>query len=492
MGISTGYGAQILRGDGSGVDGIRASRTYGSGTSAITCTAVKSGATGNGISVIFKPAIGNNQPLSLLVSGNTITVNLATNGSGDPISTANQVIVAINANAASSRLITAKSGNSGGGGLAPFEWSPSDVPSLVDWYDATDVNSLTLSGSDVVSWGSKTSSGNTLTSGVIKPTYLGNRVVFNNAAQLTKSSISSANLTQNNFSIYAVAAHDLANTAYIFNITDGTAGPGAALRGVSPSDFFVYVDPTSFVAQAVPSVGYTPGQDMVLGLISSGAGANTLAGSYNGAMTEAIGTTTRFTGTTYVAGRTASSSLDSISEVVIVNSSDINLCRKLEGYLAWKRGLQAFLPSDHAFKYRQILNSADRGLTGGALATHVFSKLSGLKNFSHEGLTANVVDITAADSPDRTSQKQAGFINSGSITFEMIFDADDDSQALMESDFRTGIERVYRLRLSDPATTTMDFKGLVTNFGLSVPLEEAVSRSCTIELTGPVVRNYGV
>ena len=255
MGTSTGYGAQILRGDGSGVDGVRASKTYGSGTAAVLCTAVKNGTSGNSITVAFVDPPGNNAPLSIAVSGNSITVNLATDGSSNPISTANQVIAALNSNAASCKLITAKAGDSGGGGV---------------------------------------------------------------------------------------------------------------------------------VAAAAASA-----------------------------------------------------------------------------------------------------------LTGGALATHVFTKLSGLKNFSHEGLSANVVDITAADSPDRTSQKTLGFNNAGSITFEMIFDADDDSQALMESDFRTGIERVYRLRLSDQSTTTMDFRGFVTNFGLSVPLEEAVSRSCTIELTGPVVRNYG-
>lgn len=255
MGKSTGYGAQLLRGDGSGVDGIRASKTYGAGTSAVIVTARKNGATGNNITVAFVDSVSNNVPLSISVTGNAITVNLATDGTSTPTSTANQVIAAINSNAAAANLVTAKAGDSGGGG--------------------------------------------------------------------------------------------------------GVAAAAAS------------------------------------------------------------------------------------------------------------------------------------ALTGGALATHVFTSISGLKDFSHEGLSVNVVDATAADSPDRTSQKQVGFINSGSITFSMLFDADDVTQATMEADFLTGAERVYRIRLADTSTTTMDFRGFVTNFSLALPLEELVTRSCTIELTGPVIRNYG-
>ena len=237
------------------------------------------------------------------------------------------------------------------------EWSPSDSASLVDWYDARDLTSISLSGNNIETWLTKTASGNNLTSGAIKPTYTGDKVVFNSAAQLTKTSITTGAVTQGSFAIYAVAAHDLSATSYIFNITDGSAGPGATIRGVTPNSLFVYVDPAAFTAHPVPSAGYIPGSNMIFGLISSGVGANTLAGSFNGAMTVATGTTNRFTGTTYIMGRTASSALDSISELIIVNSADTELCRKIEGYLAWRHTMIAALDSSHPYKNRPPLTT---------------------------------------------------------------------------------------------------------------------------------------
>jgi len=255
MSTSTGYGAALLRADGAGIDGIRANRTYGTGTSQIVVQAIKNGTAGNSITLTFTDPVGNNVPLSVAVSGNDITVTLATDGSSAVTSKANQVIALLNSNVNTNSLISAKAGTSGGGGV--------------------------------------------------------------------------------------VAA------------------------------------------------------------------------------------------------------------------------------------------------------AASQALTGGALATHGFTKISGLRNFSHSGVTTNVVDATSADSPDRFSQKQVGFISAGNISFEMIFDAADASQATMEADWRNGAQRLYRLTLADDDTTTFDFRGFVANFDMSVQLEEVTSRSCTIELTGPMLRNYG-
>lgn len=237
------------------------------------------------------------------------------------------------------------------------EWTPADSAFLVDWYDSADASTVILSGSDVTSWSSRTGTGNTMTSGATKPTYSNGKIVFNNAAQLTKSSIATGTLTQGNFAIYAVAAHNFGATAYIFNVTDGSAGPGAALRGVTPDDLYVYCDPTTFTAHLVNSGTYIPGADMIFGMISSGSGANTLAGSYNGNITTATGSTTRFTGTNYIVNRSASAAIDSVAEIIILNSSDVALCRKVEGYLAWKRGLASNLPSDHPYRSRPPLTT---------------------------------------------------------------------------------------------------------------------------------------
>lgn len=81
---------------------------------------------GNGIVVRFVNPGAPNQPLTVSVDGTTITVSLATNASGALISTAAQVIAALNANAGN--LITAHTyrGNAGAGIVQPATATLSD------------------------------------------------------------------------------------------------------------------------------------------------------------------------------------------------------------------------------------------------------------------------------------------------------------------------------------------------------------------------------
>lgn len=86
--------------------------TGAAGTDRITWTARAAGSAGNGISIALA-ASGTDTPLSVEVSGQAITVNLATDGAGDPVSTADQVAAAVNADAAASSLVQASTTDGG-------------------------------------------------------------------------------------------------------------------------------------------------------------------------------------------------------------------------------------------------------------------------------------------------------------------------------------------------------------------------------------------
>jgi len=88
-------------------EGVAASLTTGTtGTNRITWRAKNIGSLGNNIQVAVIKS-GNNTPLSVSVSGQTITVNLATDASGNATSTCSQVVTAVNNNASASTLIQA-------------------------------------------------------------------------------------------------------------------------------------------------------------------------------------------------------------------------------------------------------------------------------------------------------------------------------------------------------------------------------------------------
>jgi len=93
--------------------GAFASLTTGSSpTNRIAWKARNAGTVGNSITVALVKS-GNNTPLSVSVTNQAITVNLATDASGNQVSTCAQVVSAVNASAAASALVSATAVDSG-------------------------------------------------------------------------------------------------------------------------------------------------------------------------------------------------------------------------------------------------------------------------------------------------------------------------------------------------------------------------------------------
>jgi phage tail sheath protein FI len=82
------------------------------GTDRIAWRAVQPGAAGNAVSVDLVVS-GNDTPLSVEVLGQAITVNLATDGAGDPVSTADQVAAAVVGSPDASARVTAETQDAG-------------------------------------------------------------------------------------------------------------------------------------------------------------------------------------------------------------------------------------------------------------------------------------------------------------------------------------------------------------------------------------------
>lgn len=80
----------------------------------VTYIAAYAGPAGNSIRVRHVVA-GNNTPLSVSVTDNDVTVNLATNGSGVAISTADEVVQLIRESTPASALVRAVSSGTGEG-----------------------------------------------------------------------------------------------------------------------------------------------------------------------------------------------------------------------------------------------------------------------------------------------------------------------------------------------------------------------------------------
>ncbi len=97
-----------------GPDGAFATLIVGAGTAAYAVTADARGPGGNSIRIRHVNPGANNAALAVSVSGNDITVSLATDGVGALTSTGAQIVAAINAHAGASALVNASTSDGSG------------------------------------------------------------------------------------------------------------------------------------------------------------------------------------------------------------------------------------------------------------------------------------------------------------------------------------------------------------------------------------------
>jgi len=106
----TAVKAQAILKDRRVATAMLASGTIGSDR--IAWRAIQPGVAGNAVSVELVVA-GNDTPLSVEVLGQAVTVNLATDGAGDPVSTADQVVAAVTGTPEAAALVTAETQDTG-------------------------------------------------------------------------------------------------------------------------------------------------------------------------------------------------------------------------------------------------------------------------------------------------------------------------------------------------------------------------------------------
>jgi hypothetical protein len=222
------------------------------------------------------------------------------------------------------------------GALAPTIFTPSNFTGLNIWLDASDAATFTYSGANILTWADKSGSTNTLGyntgSYAIRTTDAGKTVVqFPNATAQYNSLLTTA--YTNNVIIFFVMkktdtsywqAMNVAGITPIYDYDYG-GGPGLLYGGPSPA-----------------------GQ--------GGNGYYLVNGSRN--------TVNSGTYTTYFIARGTGSGattnvrvgpvFGSVCEVIVYNRSAAlseAQAQQVEGYLAWKWGLQNLLPYTHAYKF---------------------------------------------------------------------------------------------------------------------------------------------
>lgn len=236
------------------------------------------------------------------------------------------------------------------------------LPGLTGWYDAADTTTTILSGANVTRWNDKSGSGfNAVSPAGSNPTLRSaglnglNTIIFNGTSQFFQ--LQGANMLDfntNDFAVFSVAQLNLNNNLQNLISKNSPSRPQWRLsmenNQIQSAVFDIATG--SGVSSGTPSAGWAVLSGMtyrntgnIVVINGTAASAGTIVG---GSLTNSVNTTigAGFTFGTYTRFWAAD-----IAEIVVFNTS-LRLFQRqqVEGYLAWKWGLQGSLPASHPFR----------------------------------------------------------------------------------------------------------------------------------------------
>jgi hypothetical protein len=237
------------------------------------------------------------------------------------------------------------------------DWTPKWLPSTELWLDAADTNTVFTSGSLVTSWTGKSEYERNATQGTPanQPTY--NATGFNGLPTLYFAATDEllADIPTNTFSSGIDVYMVLKKHAYIYGdsypflrLKNGKAAPFRGRWDTSAYWNYRYVGNGS-VDTGCGRFGTFPATNTPL-LVSIGIDATTYTEIYNAvqAWSGAHGGTYADAASDVIIGRGASDY--SISELVVTDVLSTTNRYIMEGYLAWKWGMEGNLPGGHLFE----------------------------------------------------------------------------------------------------------------------------------------------
>ena len=113
-----------------------------------------------------------------------------------------------------------------------------------------------------------------------------------------------------------------------------------------------------------------------------------------------------------------------------------------------------------------------------------YETIGEITNYDGPSMNAPAIDATSFDSA--WSEKLVGVPDGGQFTFSYNVVAANGPQIRLREDFAAGTLRSYRIRKSDGTLPQRVFSAYITAVSESGAVNEKVSASCTLEITGAV------
>ena len=228
------------------------------------------------------------------------------------------------------------------GGAVP--WTPADITTAA-WFDAADASTITESGGLVSQWDDKSGNGNHATQGA-------------GANQLEVSSLNGLNAIEGRNGVQYMTVSNQPTVKYCAAVALVTSASAANVVGLGVGSAIV---PEFFIRAASPNISFV-GSGSTLGSYSLNGGAFSAnggqfsdAGVIAGQGILISGELANVFDLVSIAGRNTANvgptNTEKIGEILWLDAKpSISDEQSLQGYLAWKWGLEASLPVDHPYK----------------------------------------------------------------------------------------------------------------------------------------------
>lgn len=120
-----------------------------------------------------------------------------------------------------------------------------------------------------------------------------------------------------------------------------------------------------------------------------------------------------------------------------------------------------------------------------SLSTASQCAIGGVKSFNGPTGSANVIDVTDFDSTAK--EKMVGLRDEGQLSIEVNLLTSSSGQNHMRADRASRSKRRWTIDLHDWSTTKINGDGYVTGFSIQGGVDNVVTGSVTIEISGPVL-----
>lgn len=127
-------------------------------------------------------------------------------------------------------------------------------------------------------------------------------------------------------------------------------------------------------------------------------------------------------------------------------------------------------------------------LASGTEGTEVFTTIAEITNISGPGIKMDLIDATHMQSPNAFREYIPSLLDGTEISFDLNYLPGDDNQGGLRADQLARAKRNFRVVWTDTDNSTDAFSGYVTDFTPTAKIDDKLSASATIKITGAIER----